>query len=97
MVDGDDWRWQPFVAVTNVSKGNRTMKEKRSFVPVAVAIVLLLLPVAYVGSYLALVEHGSALPYRSEAERTFFWPLEQIDRKLRPDAWGQCLPEPYYF
>lgn len=63
------------------------MKANRSFAPVAVAVVLLLLPVLYVWSYLALVVHGSALPYRSEAERIFFWPLDQIDRKARSLTW----------
>ena len=56
-------------------------------------IVLLLLPVVYVGSYLVMVEHGSALPYRSEVERSFFWPLEQVDRKLRPLTWGKITWE----
>ena len=65
--------------------------------PLIVAIVLLLLPVLYVMSYLAMVEHGSALPYRSEAERTFFWPLEQIDRKLRPLTWGEITEEPLFY
>jgi hypothetical protein len=57
--------------------------------PVVVAAALLVLPVLYVGSYWALVDHGTAAPYhRFEAGRTLFWPLEQIDRKLRPLTWG---------
>lgn len=56
----------------------------------------LLLPVLYVGSYLALVKHqsydrgdgyGWLIYYRyfGESARPFFWPLEKIDRALRPD------------
>ena len=57
--------------------------------PLLLTIVLLLLPVLYVGCYLTLVDHGTALPYRRcESAQTFFWPLEQIDRKLRPLVWG---------
>jgi hypothetical protein len=69
-----------------------------------VAIVLLLLPVLYVGSYLALVvPRGVAVkwqdggPHSSESrlvhyhvlneDAGVFWPLEKIDRKLRPNAW----------
>jgi hypothetical protein len=78
--------------------------------------ILLLLPVLYVGSYLALVSpdgygfsaDGSYLgnsrkchlePYSTQLYRfgggyadVFFWPLEQIDRKLRRQVW-----EPYPF
>ncbi|QDU28522.1 hypothetical protein ETAA8_36240 [Anatilimnocola aggregata] len=78
--------------------------------PLIVAIVLLLLPVLYVGSYLALVVPGG-IPrvgvsnvdgrmfrqisrehdYRIDSELAswLFWPLEQIDRKMRPEAWEQ--------
>ncbi len=69
--------------------------------PPIVAIVLLLLPVLYVGSYLALVwpdaerfnraDSRSDFPtYRYETESwacRLYWPLERIDRKLRPGAW----------
>src|SRR5687767_9772644 len=69
---------------------NFDMENRRS--PGPLIAVLLLLPVLlafYVGSYIAFVEHGSALPYRdNEAARIFFWPLEQIDRTLRPLVWG---------
>jgi hypothetical protein len=64
-----------------------------------IAAILLILPVLYVGSYLALVVPGRTMfesawgptipPYRwrlKMAER-IFWPLEQIDRKVRPRAW----------
>jgi hypothetical protein len=77
------------------------MKEKRSFAPVAVAIVLLLLPILYVGTYFAVVSPrplGVTVPAGTPATLThyhvapgyadwFFWPLEQIDRKVRPGAW----------
>lgn len=81
------------------------MKERRlsNAGPVISAVVLLLVPVLYVGSYLALVRPpanwfvaspgvSTMMPahnYRYGGERSawFFWPLEQIDRKLRPKAW----------
>ncbi|WP_425615811.1 hypothetical protein NA78x_005742 [Anatilimnocola sp. NA78] len=79
--------------------------------PLIVAVVLLLLPVLYVGSYLALVVPGGkqfVTYYRSndpqfpltgdvklgryrvafQACSRIFWPLEQIDRKVRPGAWN---------
>jgi hypothetical protein len=81
--------------------------------PLITAIVLLLLPVLYVGSYLALViprgtfvasPSGSTFTdfadgrgtrsadfvyfrWGSRVAQRFFWPLEQIDRKVRPGAW----------
>lgn len=67
--------------------------------PLFIAIVLLLLPVLYAGSYLALVEpYGSAgscigsephYPYRwgGVVASRLFWPLEQVDRKVRPKPW----------
>jgi hypothetical protein len=76
--------------------------------PLILAIVMLLLPVLYVGSYFVLVTPGRGLPlylssiiesksvvghytgnYRCQtlwADRVF-WPLEQIDRKLRSGTW----------
>ncbi|WP_254508486.1 hypothetical protein [Anatilimnocola floriformis] len=76
---------------------------RESRTPLIVAIVLLLLPVLNVGSYFALVvPQGFVRPYPagkigqqfSEQYRygdmlseRFFWPLESIDRKLRPGAW----------
>ena len=70
--------------------------------PLIVAIALLFLPLLYVGSYLALVKPGSVYEwdlitgnrlstnYRSggKVSECIFWPLEQIDRKVRPGAWG---------
>jgi hypothetical protein len=64
--------------------------------PTLVAI-LLLLPVLYVGSYYALLADMSlwSLPqgsFKTPVYRVsglwvkgFFWPMEQFDRKLRPD------------
>jgi hypothetical protein len=74
-----------------------------------VAAVLLVLPVVYVGSYLALVEPHSHLVFvrRSAVKQTprnvsnyrygddvsevVFWPLEQLDRRIRPKAWDKRL------
>jgi hypothetical protein len=64
-----------------------------------IAAILLLLPVLYVGSYLALVTpcrtfvHGKwtvTFNYRIFSWRlpVLYYPLEQIDRKVRPEAWG---------
>ena len=87
------------------------MERPRHNAPI-IACVLLLLPVLYVGSYLALVcpqqiivtkwhrpvSNGPftdddfdlyAAHYRlaHETAERVFWPLEQLDRKLRPSAW----------
>jgi len=62
-----------------------------------IAALLLLLPVLYVGSYLMLVTPGmfwwhtpvKCTHYRyggGVAERAY-WPLEQVDRRIRPDKW----------
>jgi hypothetical protein len=75
---------------------------RRSVTPI-IAAVLLLLPVLYVGSYLALVvPRGKAvweqnrvacspylIYYRVDIAilDRLLWPLEQIDRKVRPGAW----------
>lgn len=75
---------------------------KRHAAPVLAAI-LLLLPLLYVVSYLALVQPPTAVTvtgggniaihvvadYRFGVEpaRGLFWPLEQIDRTVRPGAW----------
>jgi hypothetical protein len=86
------------------------MKKISSPAPI-IAAVLLILPVLYVGSYLALVV-PSGRPYRvvlilDGPQRPtpiyttgighyrfgvglcqqFYWPLEQLDRKVRPRAW----------
>ena len=80
--------------------------------PLIIAILVLLLPVLYVGSYLALVdpprtshnavrrEMWDVANYRGQqywrgragdVMETLFWPIEQIDRKLRPKIWGEDL------
>jgi len=67
--------------------------------PLIVAILFLLVPLLYVGSYLALVDPsgkfhsvGNVLiwsHYRVGGKfvQGVYWPLEQIDRKVRPKAW----------
>ena len=70
--------------------------------PLILAIVLLLLPVLYVGSYFALVVPGPPWHYDMDAKamifpdhyrlggewaKAVFWPLEQIDQRGRPVAW----------
>ena len=77
--------------------------------PLVVAIVLLMLPAVYVGSYCALVvprgyviveqvgPNGVHVPrehYRDGTSRiqTLFWPVEQLDRRIRHVAWD-TLPE----
>jgi hypothetical protein len=75
-----------------------------------IAAILLLLPVLYVGSYLALVDPmvSSTAPLMtvltrkgSSDYRAFgniapiaFWPLEQIHRKLRPNVWASSIGFP---
>lgn len=74
------------------------MKHSRN--PAAVAIflsVFLLLGGGYVGSYLALVSPMSAMissqidapPYRwgGRTAARIFWPLEQMDRRIRHQYW----------
>jgi len=70
--------------------------------PLIVAVVLLLLPVLYVGSYLALVvpesewlftvpEDVFSEPRRYRIGSTYaelcFWPVHRIDVQLRPTTW----------
>jgi hypothetical protein len=78
------------------------MAERRWNPGPIIAAVLLLLPVLYVGSYLALVTPGGYTKTISGVTTTispqsyrwgepgiarFFWPLEKIDRRLRPGPW----------
>ena len=80
------------------------MNESRSWSAPVVAALLLLLPLGYIGSYYCLVDTdrggyigcGPNMPdlrYRicPELCGKFFWPVEQVDRKLRPDAWEDPL------
>lgn len=72
------------------------MSNRLSFI---VALVVLLPPVLYVGSYLALLKppartyqdvfdrRNSLYHVGGDWARVVFWPLEQIDRKVRPGAW----------
>jgi hypothetical protein len=86
---------------------------KRHAAPI-IAAILLLLPVLYVGSYLAFVVPGRIQVFRGTSTVSgsdiegeivepvysrqhyrfgspqidpLFWPLEEIDRTLRPGAW----------
>lgn len=64
-----------------------------------IAAILLLLPLLYVGSYLALVSPltmkvgaGGIIYFTNyrvgdEVAAGVFWPLEQLDRKARPGYW----------
>jgi len=70
---------------------------KRSPAPL-IAVLLLILPLLYVGSYLALVRPGITLTYSvrepphyrwgGRAAEFVFWPLEKLDRKVRPRIWS---------
>jgi hypothetical protein len=72
------------------------MPTSRSSAPVIAAIVLLL-PVLYVVSYLALVIRQPIVPalltsadyYRLGGgyAKSIYWPLEQLDRRLQPGVW----------
>lgn len=84
----------------------------RSPSPLVVPIILLALPVLYVGSYLVVVNPqtngawevsgGYSTPLWSDyrfggllAQR-FFWPLEQLDRRLRPKSWASVSGPIHY-
>jgi hypothetical protein len=86
------------------------MEKPRSSAPLIIANGLLILPLLYVGSYFALIDppgvwikHGNCLSeircYRigGENAKICFWPLEQIDRKVRPAVWaiGSFRPEDF--
>jgi hypothetical protein len=78
-------------------------EEHRSRLAIVVVAILLALPLVYVGSYLALVQpSGSFRPtgapgeyamdyYRAGGQfsATIFWPLEQVDRKVRKKRWEE--------
>ncbi len=81
-------------------------KQTPSRAPLFIAVVLLILPLLYLGSYLLLVwpdgerfnfaDSSSDFPtYRYGSESwaaVLYWPLEKIDRKLRPDSWQPAEP-----
>lgn len=65
--------------------------------------LLLLFPVGYMGAFYGLVERG--LPYSwhaleptaeyriaGEAAEKFFWPANQIDRRIRTEFWSDGWP-----
>jgi hypothetical protein len=74
-----------------------------------ITAAFLLLPLLYVGSYAALVDPNAVRPrcghddspslplYRiggAHAER-FYWPLETVDRRLRPETWHEATRFPF--
>jgi hypothetical protein len=79
--------------------------------PLIVVILLLLLPLVYLGCYLALVVPQGTMIVTTRVIRgnlirtgaiesylaggrgaeVFFWPVEQIDRKLRPVMWKRFV------
>ena len=80
---------------------------KTSRAPLNTAIVLLFLPVLYVGSYYVLVVPDGS--WRAIISSTYptpryriggvwseriFWPLEQLDRWVRPGAWHHPWDQP---
>jgi hypothetical protein len=82
----------------------------KSRLPIVVAIILLLLPLLYLASYLALVQPSTVIftaqginqpqtiviaQYRfgGRTAALMFWPLEQIDRTVRPTAWNARFDE----
>jgi hypothetical protein len=76
------------------------MRTTRSPAPIIAAVLLLMLPLLYVGSYLALRNQRTlADPYYQPCRfggsysEKIFWPLEQIDRRLRPATWELLITE----
>jgi hypothetical protein len=74
--------------------------KRDSRAPLIVAIMLLVLPVLYVGSYFALVLPEPVVRdpfdpffdhYRlgGRVSKVMFWPLEKLDRELRPGTWKE--------
>ncbi len=73
---------------------------------IEISILLTLLIAAYVGSYVVLVNpdpdvvfgsRGTVLVLKSpdyllggNIAACVFWPIEQLDRRLRPDTWWLC-------
>jgi hypothetical protein len=82
---------------------------KKHAAPV-IAATLLLLPVLYVGSYLGMVSpcrqvHRQLAPNRKQTTTynyridsrwpsNVFWPLELIDRRVRPGLWDWRNKDP---
>lgn len=77
--------------------------------PLVAAILLLVLPLLYVGSYLALVDRRplnhflvepsspayrcSHYPIGGKYANVLYRPLEYLDRELQPEAWGEIRVE----
>lgn len=40
------------------------------------------------GNKIVAVRPSASVRIGGDWSRTFFWPVEQVDRKLRPKAWG---------
>jgi len=69
--------------------------------PLILATALLMLPLLYVGSYFALLDFCCGVEQRGDYDvitnyraapracEAVFWPLEKIDRTLRPEAWSR--------
>lgn len=71
-----------------------------------IAVLLFALPFFYLASYLAMVRPGQVgvrvkdgvkqkvEPYlfNSALAATMYWPLEQVDRQVRPVVWETSLP-----
>lgn len=75
------------------------MKERRSSL-VATAVLLISLPVLYVGSYLSLVERSRFFSWNpgdqfyvanyrlgGSAAKNLYWPVHLADRNVRRDYW----------
>ncbi len=84
----------------------RTEVHHSSIVWMVVAVVLVFVALLYVGSYLALVRPLAMLiPVRGAPgsydmrhyalggaiAETIYWPLEQIDRRIRPAMWREPI------
>jgi hypothetical protein len=82
------------------------MERHRSSAVGLFVAMLLLVPVVYVGSYLALVRPFAVMipdrrtsgsyelrhyRYGGDWSEAVFWPLEQADRWIRPTAWREPI------
>lgn len=77
----------------------KRMDKSRTVTPLLIAILFLVLPLLYLGSYFALVlprgawvrDTGNSrrVHYRhyDSVAQFAYWPVEQIDRRVRPREW----------
>ena len=65
-------------------------KKRLSAGPQIIAVAVLLLPLLYVGSYLALLQ-TEYFGWGGNWASHFYSPLVQIDRKMRSEAWESPL------